>query len=67
MDPMVVFSPVVEPDLPGAFITRHPRDEKAKSSLEIPFLTGVTYDEGLMKSLRKMIHTHLSIYIISFK
>lgn len=56
MDPMVVFTPVVEPDLPGAFITKHPRDEKAESSLEIPFLTGVTYDEGLMKSLRKFIY-----------
>nr|AXB38858.1 juvenile hormone esterase [Sitodiplosis mosellana] len=50
-DPMVAFSPVVEPDLPGAFITRHPRDGRTEKSLKIPFLTGVTYDEGLMKSL----------------
>lgn len=67
MDPMVVFSPVIEPDLPGAFMTKHPRDERTKTSIEIPFLTGVTYDEGLMKSLRKLIHRHLSIYITSFK
>lgn len=67
MDPMVLFSPVVEPESPGAFITKHPRDERTETSLKIPFLTGVTYDEGLMKSLRKMICTHLSIYIILFK
>lgn len=66
MDPMVAFTPVVEPDLPGAFIMRHPRDEKAKSSLEIPFLTGITYDEGLMKSLRKFIYqTHTFGYFNS--
>lgn len=54
-DPMVTFSPVVEPNMPGAFITEHPRDEKTEKSFKIPFLTGVTYDEGLMKSLRKNI------------
>lgn len=52
---MVTFSPVVEPNMPGAFITEHPRDEKTEKSFKIPFLTGVTYDEGLMKSLRKNI------------
>ncbi|XP_031633819.1 venom carboxylesterase-6-like isoform X1 [Contarinia nasturtii] len=50
-DPMVVFSPVVEPDVPGAFITKHPREDKAETSKEIPFLAGATYDEGLIKSL----------------
>lgn len=55
MDPMVAFSPVVESDLPGAFITRHPHEERTSKSLRIPFLTGVTYHEGLMKSLRKTI------------
>ncbi|XP_031633954.1 venom carboxylesterase-6-like, partial [Contarinia nasturtii] len=44
-DPVVVFSPVVEPDLPGAFIAKHPREERAKTSSKIPFITGVTYDE----------------------
>ncbi|XP_031636223.1 venom carboxylesterase-6-like [Contarinia nasturtii] len=50
-DPMVLFQPVVEPDVPGAFITKHPRDERAETSSKIPFMTGITHDEGLMKSL----------------
>lgn len=51
---MVAFPPVIEPDLPGAFITMHPSDGKGfEHSIKIPFLTGVTFDEGLMKSLRK--------------
>lgn len=50
---MVIFSPVVEPDLPGAFITKHPRDGQTESSYKTPLLTGVTFDEGLMRSSRK--------------
>lgn len=49
---MVAFTPVVEPDLPGAFITKHPRELIAETSQHVPFLTGITYDEGLMKSAR---------------
>lgn len=49
-DPMVAFTPVVEPDLPGAFITKHPRDGLTEFSLKIPFMTGLTYDEGLLKT-----------------
>lgn len=60
---MVLFSPVVETEWPGAFMTKHPRDERTETSLEIPFLTGVTYDEGLMKSLRKLIATHSFVHL----
>lgn len=49
---MVPFPPVVEPNLPGAFITDYPQNGQNDRSLKIPFLTGVTYDEGLMKSIR---------------
>lgn len=52
---MVVFSPVVEPDLSGAFITQHPGNGQSESSFKIPFLTGVTFDEGLMRSTRKAL------------
>lgn len=52
-DPMIPFPPVVEPDLPGAFITKHPRDEHEPHSKSIPFMTGLTYDEGVMKSARE--------------
>lgn len=53
IDPMVPFPPVVEPDLPGAFITEHPRDDNKSHGMQIPFLTGLTTDEGIMKSARK--------------
>lgn len=47
---MAPFTPVVEPDLPGAFLIEHPRDVITESSAKIPFMTGVTYDEGLLKT-----------------
>lgn len=53
IDPLVIFGPVVEPDLPGAFITKHPHDGQDENSLKIPFLTGTNYDEGLLKSAGK--------------
>jgi hypothetical protein len=52
---MIPFPPVVEPDLPGAFITKHPRDEVAPHALGIPWLTGITSDEGAMKSAGKNV------------
>lgn len=51
---MIPFPPVVEPNLPGAFITKHPREDHDDSSLKIPLMTGVTFDEGAMKSARKL-------------
>lgn len=59
---MVPFTPVVEPDLPGAFITEHPRDVITENSLKIPLLTGVTYDEGLMKTAGKQIFSLFSCF-----
>lgn len=55
-DPMIPFPPVVEPDLPGAFITKHPREAHDENSLQIPFMTGLTFDEGAMKSARTFLH-----------
>lgn len=49
-DPMIPFPPVVEPDLPGAFITKHPRDEYEPHALALPWMTGLTLDEGALKS-----------------
>lgn len=51
---MIPFPPVIEPDLPGAFITKHPRDEPQPHALRVPFMTGLTHDEGSMKSARKL-------------
>lgn len=47
---MVPFTPVIEPDLPGAFLTKHPDHPPTKKSLKIPFMTGLVADEGLIKS-----------------
>lgn len=50
MDKQIIFTPIVEPYLPGAFITEHPRNEISDHAVKIPFLTGINYDEGLIKS-----------------
>uniref|UniRef100_A0A182SV11 carboxylesterase n=1 Tax=Anopheles maculatus TaxID=74869 RepID=A0A182SV11_9DIPT len=49
-DPMIPFPPVVEPDAPGAFITKHPRDEYEPHGIGLPWMTGLTLDEGALKS-----------------
>lgn len=51
---MIPFPPVVEPDLPGAFITQHPRDVYEPHAISIPWLAGLTSDEGAMKSAREL-------------
>lgn len=51
---MIPFPPVVEPNLPGAFIIHHPRDVKQlPNGNAIPWMAGLTLDEGAMKSARK--------------
>ena len=52
-DPMVPFPPVVEPNLPGAFITNHPKDVINSHGNSLPWMTGLTSEEGAMKSARK--------------
>lgn len=47
---MIPFPPVVEPDLPGAFISVHPRDVTDPHGLSITWMAGLTSDEGAMKS-----------------
>lgn len=53
IDPIVPFPPVVEPDLPGAFITEHPRDVNQPHGLSIPWMTGMNSGEGVLRSARK--------------
>lgn len=50
MEPMSPFTPVIEPDSPDAFITKHPRHVQQPHGLSIPLMVGVTADEGLLKS-----------------
>lgn len=47
---MIPFPPVVEHEHPGAYITKHPRDELAPHGLSLPWIVGLTSDEGTMKS-----------------
>lgn len=62
MDPMVPFAPVVEPDLPGAFIIKHPRDAIPENSLRIPLMTGINFDEGLLKTTGKNLLDFYDVY-----
>ncbi|XP_022832964.1 venom carboxylesterase-6-like [Spodoptera litura] len=48
-EPMTPFKAVVEPDLPGAFLTRSPR--KVPNVPAVPWMTGLTKDEGCLKSV----------------
>ncbi|XP_031767185.2 juvenile hormone esterase-like [Galleria mellonella] len=47
-EPMTPFKAVIEPDLPGAFLTRNPR--KISKISAVPWMTGLTKDEGCLKA-----------------
>ncbi|KAJ2942550.1 hypothetical protein O0L34_g2019 [Tuta absoluta] len=47
-EPMTPFKAVVEPDLPGAFLTRNIR--KTPNIPAVPWMSGLTRDEGCLKS-----------------
>lgn len=48
---MIPFPPVVEPpNTPNGFITKHPRDEKSPHGLNLPLMSGVTTEEGALKT-----------------
>ncbi|XP_026322559.1 venom carboxylesterase-6-like isoform X2 [Hyposmocoma kahamanoa] len=47
-EPLTPFKAVVEPDLSGAFLTKNPRHPTPPS---VPWLTGLTRDEGCVKSV----------------
>ncbi|KAF2902651.1 hypothetical protein ILUMI_03536 [Ignelater luminosus] len=50
-DPLIPFKPVIEPNVKGAFITEDPIDIiKSGKSAEVPFITGLTTDDGAIKS-----------------
>lgn len=49
-DPMVPFPPVVEGDHEGAFLTENPRFKSDMHGNDVPWMTGVTSEEGAMKS-----------------
>lgn len=62
---MVPFPPVIEPNLPGAYMTKHPRNINEPHGTSIPWMTGLTLDEGALKSAGKYVCIY--IYIYSYK
>ncbi|XP_046977394.1 juvenile hormone esterase-like [Vanessa cardui] len=54
-EPMTTFKAVIEPDLPGAFLTRSPR--LPPSTDFVPWLTGLNKDEGCLKSVWITAHS----------
>lgn len=50
-DPGIAHKPVIEPKLPGAFITKHPLDIITSGEFaQIPYINGITTDDGALKS-----------------
>ena len=49
-DPMVPFPPVIEPEHEGAFITENPRFKTNMHGNDVAWMTGITSEEGAMKS-----------------
>ncbi|KAF2892969.1 hypothetical protein ILUMI_13203 [Ignelater luminosus] len=50
-DPEIPFKPVVEPDIEGAFITKHPVDIiKSGKVANVPLIFGITTEDGAFKS-----------------
>lgn len=60
---MLPFPPVIEPDLPGAYITKHPRDDNEPHGTSMPWMTGLTLDEGALKTAGKSTNEHKIQYI----
>lgn len=59
-DPMVPFPPVVEGNHDEAFISEHPRFKTDMHGNDIPWLTGVTSEEGAMKSAPLIYNAELT-------
>lgn len=49
-DPMVPFPPVIEHNHDGAFITENPRFVTNVHGNDVPFITGITSEEGVLKT-----------------
>lgn len=48
---MPTYVPVIEPDLPGAFLTKHPIDLLRNNEVnDIPVIMGITSKEGAFRT-----------------
>ena len=64
---MIPFPPVVEPNIEGAFITEHPSNVKSLHGAGTKWMTGITSEEGALKTARNSNHIHMHIYTIFFE
>ncbi|KAF5288891.1 hypothetical protein FQA39_LY03770 [Lamprigera yunnana] len=59
-DPMIPFRPVIEPDLPGAFLTEHPSQIiRLGKSAKVPWMTGITTEDGTLRAAAVYGNPHL--------
>lgn len=63
-DPMIPFPPVIEGEHEEAFITENPRYKTNPHGDYIPWLTGVTSEEGSMKSAPLIYNTELTVDLL---
>lgn len=57
------FVPVVEPDVPGAFLTKRPRE--SLPGIDVPLLTGFNAQEGIILFRRKLIYNLFTVHTLS--
>lgn len=51
MDPLTVYRPVIEPNLPGAFLTEEPRKTlKSGNYKAVPWMNGLVQNEGAVRA-----------------
>lgn len=51
IDPLILYRPVIEKSLPGAFFTRHPVEVWENGDFEqVPWMTGVTVNDGNVRT-----------------
>ncbi|XP_031345677.1 venom carboxylesterase-6-like isoform X2 [Photinus pyralis] len=60
IDPMIPFPPVIEPKLPGAFLTGHPtKIIQSGKSAQVPWITGLNTEDGALRAPGIFGNAHL--------
>ncbi|KAK4880599.1 hypothetical protein RN001_008745 [Aquatica leii] len=59
-NPSILYKPVIEPYSQNAFLSEHPENIiKSRKMSQVPFMTGITKDDGAMKSSALFNSNHL--------
>lgn len=60
IDPLTLYRTVVEPDLPGAFLTKRPTEVWENGEINsVPFMTSVVVNEGVVRSAAILVNATL--------